>query len=186
MSIGEVEVLRRDGSPVALGHFWKSRDCVVMFLRHFACPSCSARLTALLPRLHELIDLGAGVVFVGPGSVRALGAFAARMRLEEGPIDLVVSPDLSAYRAADLERSRWSAFGPASVAASIALYVTGHGATRHDDDGDILQQGGVVYVTRDGAVGWRHADRHLGDEPDWSALFQVVLASAAARPGVLV
>ncbi len=186
MSIGEVEVLRRDGSSVALGRFWRENDCMVMFLRHFACPSCSARLTAFLPRLHELVDLGVGVVLVGAGSVRALGAFAARMRLDEGPVELVVSPDLAAYRAAGLERSRWSAFGPRSVAAAIALYVGGHGAARADDDGDVLQQGGVLYVTRAGEVAYRHADRHLGDGPDWPALFQAALASAAARPGVLV
>ncbi|MBL9026821.1 MAG: AhpC/TSA family protein [Myxococcales bacterium] len=186
MLLSEVEVLQQDGSVVFLSSFWAQQPAALFFLRHFACPSCSVRLQKLLPRLHELVDLGVRVVLVGLGSVRALSAFAARMRLESGSLSLVVSPDRSAYEAAGFARSALSTYGPRSVVASLALYALGHGASRADDDGDVTQQGGVLYVERGGRVAYRHAERSLADAPDLNALFRVALRSAAENSGALV
>jgi peroxiredoxin len=178
---GDVTVIRADGSDVVLSSFWEDADCLLLFLRHFACPSCSVRLSKLLPRLHQLRALGVRVVIVGLGSTRALRTFARRMKLDGGGIDLVVSPNLEAHRWAGLSRSKWATYGPRSVAASIALYVLGHGATRHEDDGDVLQQGGVLFVRTGGEIAFRHADRDLADGPELSEAVQAALASAAER-----
>jgi peroxiredoxin len=183
---GDVTMIRADGSDVVLSSFWQESDCLLLFLRHFACPSCSVRLTKLLPRLHQLRGLGVRVAIVGLGSTRALRTFAARMKLDGGDIDLVVSPNLEAHRWAGLARSKWATYGPRSVAASIAFYVLGHGATRHEDDGDVLQQGGVLFLKKGGRIAFRHADRDLFDGPELSDAVQAALASAAERSDVPV
>ncbi|NUO49335.1 MAG: hypothetical protein HOV80_10810 [Polyangiaceae bacterium] len=183
---GDVTVIGADGSDVVLSSFWQDSDCLLLLLRHFACPSCSVRLGRLLPKLHQLRDLGVRVVIVGLGSTQALRTFAARMKLGGGDLDLVVSPDLAAYRWAGLSRSKWATYGPRSVAVSIALYVLGHGATRHEDDGDVLQQGGVLFVKKGGTIAFRHADRDLADGPELSEAIQAALVSAAERSDALV
>jgi hypothetical protein len=67
------------------------------------------------------------------------------------------------------------------VLTSLALYAQGHFARRADDDGDVTQQGGLLYVRRGGEVLHRHAERTLADAPDLNALFAIALARAADR-----
>ncbi len=46
------------GSEVELATFWRETPAVIVFLRHFGCPCCSAQMTELSPRLDELHCLG--------------------------------------------------------------------------------------------------------------------------------
>jgi hypothetical protein len=80
-------------------------------------------------------------------------------------------------------RSRWGTYGPRAIATSIALYATGHYAERHDDDGDVEQQGGMVLVDRDGTVLDRHAEQSLSDSSDPNDALAHVLSLAASKVG---
>jgi peroxiredoxin len=183
--LGDVVVKDRQGHEVALGRFWAESDCLFVFLRHFACPSCSAMVTALLPRVPELAGLGVRVVLVGAGSPEAANAFAARMELDGGHVELVTSDDLAAHRAAELVRSSWSTYGPRSVFTSLYLYALGHWAPRRADDGDVTQQGGVLYMTREGRVAFHHVDRDLADRASLNDVVEAALRSAFARAEAL-
>ena len=184
--LGAVEVLDAEAAPVPLASFWAQRDCVLVFLRHFACPTCSELVGALLPRLPELSALDVGVVLVGAGSPAACDAFSTRMRLDGGELTLVTSPDLAAHHAAGLLRSRAATYGLRSLWTSLALYALGHFARRRPDDGDITQQGGMLYVRRGGELAFQHRNRALGDEASPSEVVELALRMALEGADALV
>lgn len=180
----DVEIERADGSKLRAGSLWQDRACLLVFLRHFACPSCSVRLERTLPRAAELARLGVRVVLCGCGSPSALARFEARLRLEASRVELVVSPDGALYRAFGMARSGWGTFGPRAAFGAVWLYATGHYATRHADDGDVLQQGGVVLIAKGGAILHRRAEQSLVDAYDPSEAVGEVLRLVAAEAGV--
>ncbi|MCC6522061.1 MAG: hypothetical protein IT373_05320 [Polyangiaceae bacterium] len=184
--LGATLVTGVDGTTLGLARAWAERDCLLVFLRHFACPSCSALAAELAPRVPELGALDVGVWIVGAGSPEAAAAFRTRLRLDDPRVELVVSPDLAAYRAAELVRSRRATYGPRSLWAALCLYALGHGAKRRPDDGDVTQQGGVAFVLRGGVLAWHHANRDLGDHLSLNDIVDRALARAAARSGALV
>jgi peroxiredoxin len=180
----DVVLERADGSPLRAGSLWEDRACLLLFLRHFACPSCSVRIERTLPRAAELTRLGVRVVLVGCGSRAALARFEARLQLAASRVELVVSPDGALYRAFGMVRSRWGTFGPRAALGAAWLYATGHYAERHDDDGDVVQQGGLVLVARGGAVKHRHVEQSLVDGYDPSEAVGEILRLVAAEAGV--
>lgn len=180
----DVVLERTDGSTLLAGSLWADRSCLLLFLRHFACPSCSVRLERTLPRAAELARLGVRVVLVGCGSRAALARFAERQELAASRVELVVSSDGALHRAFGMVRSGWGTFGPHAALGAAWLYVTGHYAKRHEDDGDVLQQGGVVLVARGGAILHRHAEQSLVDVVDPSEAVAEVLRRVAAEAGV--
>jgi peroxiredoxin len=180
----DVVLERADGSTLRAGSLWQDRSCLLVFLRHFACPSCSVRLERTLPRAAELDRLGVRVVLVGCGSPAALARFEARLHIEATRVTLVVSPDAALYRAFGMVRSGMGTFGPRAALGAAWLYATGHYAARRDDDGDVLQQGGAVLVAPDGSVVHRRVEQSLVDAYDPSEAVGEVLRRVAAEAGV--
>jgi peroxiredoxin len=172
-----------DGSTRPLASLWSSGPVLLLFLRHFACPSCSSRIDRWVPRARELEALGIGLAVIGCGSTSALTRFAERLGLDAPRLrdHIFASSDRAAYAAFGLGASTWGTFGPRAALAAASLYAAGHYATRHDDDGDLTQQGGAVLVDDSGAVLFRHAEASLADASDPSDAIDAALRWAAGR-----
>jgi peroxiredoxin len=159
--LGSAAVVSRDGQSRELGSFWAEGPCLVLFLRHFGCPTCAAQVAEISPRLAELSRMGLCVVLVGNGSPDQLAAFAERSRVAQRKVELVTDPSLRAYRAAGLVRSRWGTIGPRALAGAARAMIAGypHAAPL----GDALQQGGALLVDRSGKVAFHHRNLNVGD-----------------------
>ena len=170
-----------DGATIPLASLWADGPVLLLFLRHFACPSCSVRIDRWLPRVAELERLGVGFAIVGCGSHDALARFAERLGLDEPGLArrLDVSPDRAAYAAVGFGDSTWGTFGPRAALTAAGLYVAGRYLPRHADDGRITQQGGLVLVDRGGTVRHRHPERSLADARDPSDAIDAALRLAA-------
>lgn len=178
------EVERRDGARVALGDIVGGRAALLVFVRHFACPGCSHFMEVLAPRLPELAELGVSVAIVGSGSPARLAAFVDRMHLDARGVECLTDPSRGAYRAAGLRQSALGTYGPKPFFASLGLYAMGHWVRRHEDDGDVEQQGGIVLLDGDGRVVAHHRDRDLVDHAPVTDVVHAALELAAARvPG---
>jgi peroxiredoxin len=156
-------VLYPHGARKRVRDFWTDRRCLLVFLRHLACPACSEQVSLLSPHLPELRDAGVRIVLVATSTPERIPAFAKRMHLESAQIDVVTDPTLRTHQSAALVRSLWSTFNPRSVRSSIALWANGHYVTRDPGDGDVLQQGGALLVDAGGAVLFHHANEHVTD-----------------------
>ena len=176
-ALAEATVLDAAGEARRLGTCWSERDAVLVFVRHFACAGCSAHVGELRPRLGELAALGVAVALIGNGTPAQLAAFVEREALVGHPIALYTDPTRTAYREAGLERSWLGTVGPRAVASLVALAARGHANGR--PKGDLLQQGGTLYVTREGVVAFEHRSRRLGDHARVVDVVEVALARRA-------
>jgi hypothetical protein len=161
----------------SLGESWSNNDAIVIFVRHFACAGCSAHVSDLRPRLEEIARLGVTTVLVGNGTQDQLAGFAEREKLGTYPIELVTDPSRAAYLAAGLEQSWLGTVGPRAVANVVGLLARGHRNGR--PQGDLTQQGGTLYVTREGVLGFYHHSARLGDNASVTEVVEVALARAA-------
>jgi len=178
-NLGAARVVTAANKVRSLGESWAHRDAVVVFVRHFACAGCSAHVADLRPRLEEIAALGVTTVLVGNGTPDQLAGFAEREKLEGYPIELVTDPSRAAYLAAGLEQSWLGTVGPRAAANVVGLFARGHrnGLVQ----GDLIQQGGTLYVTRDGLLGFYHHSARLGDNASVTDVVEVALARAAEQ-----
>lgn len=178
-NLGGARVVTASNQIRALGASWANGDAIVVFVRHFACAGCSAHVAELRPRLEEIARLGVTCVLVGNGTPEQLAAFVEREKLADYPIELVTDPSRAAYLAADLERSWMGTMGPRATLNFVGLLARGHRNGR--PQGDLNQQGGTLYVTREGVLGFYHHSARLGDNANVTDVLEVALARAAER-----
>jgi len=181
-ALGDTAVLGPTGERRPLGDAWRDADAIVIFVRHFACGACSEHLAELRPRLAELALLGVRVVVVGNGTAAQLADFIAGQQLAGYAVDAVTDPDLAAYRAAGLERSRLATLGPRALANLGRLALQGHRSGRAC--GDLWQQGGTLYIRRGGELAFVHRSQRIGDHAAVAEVVQIALATLAAEAGV--
>jgi|JI10StandDraft_1071094.scaffolds.fasta_scaffold37352_4 peroxiredoxin len=172
-------VLDREGRGRRLGDVVGDRPAVLLFLRHFACPSCSSNAHAFVARAPEIDRLGAKLVLIGTGEPAAMAAFGERVGLFDGALQIVCDPSLEAHRRASLRRSRASTYGVRSVVRSLVLYARGHYAARRHDDGDVDQQGGLLVLDRRGETLYSHESRWVGDDASPNEVVDILLREAA-------
>jgi peroxiredoxin len=169
------DAIVRDGTggEHRLGDAWATRDALVIFVRHFACAGCAEHVAALRPRLAELAQLDVGVIVVGSGTPDQLAGFIEREAIATAFTD----PTLAAYRAAKLVRSRWSAYGPRALAQLARALLRGFANGR--PQGDPIQQGGTLYVARDGVLRFYDRAEATGDHASLGDVVDVALARRA-------
>jgi peroxiredoxin len=178
-NLGAARVVTATNKVRSLGESWAERDAIVIFVRHFACAGCSAHVAELRPRLEEIAALDVTCVLVGNGTPDQLAGFTEREKLGGYPIELVTDPSRAAYLAADLERSWMGTMGPRAAANFVGLLARGYRNGR--PQGDLNQQGGTLYVTRESVLGFYHHSARLGDNASVTDVVEVALARAAER-----
>ena len=167
------------GREVELATFWRETPAVIIFLRHFGCPCCSAQMTELSPRLDELDRLGLRTVLVGNGAPGFIDRFKERFGLFDKKVEIFTDPSLRSYRAAGLLRSWWLSYGPRGL--WDALLAIGKGHVGRFGEGDGLQHGGTVLVSSDGTVVLYHRNRRKGGHLPAVEIVETALRLALER-----
>lgn len=163
-----------DGAKIRLGDAWAGAPSLTLFLRHFGCAACRARVEGVTSRLPELEALGVATFLVGCGTAAQAKAFHTRRNLDVVDVTLLTDPTLAAQRAAGLLRSAWGAFGVVPVLRSGKLLLEGH-PTRLPE-GDTSQQGGTLLLDRRATVRFYHRSARLGDDAPLADVLDVALA----------
>lgn len=162
-ALAESIVAYEHGARKRVREFWSNQGSLLVFLRHFACPGCSEQVAMLTPFLPELRREHTRVVLVATSAPNRIPAFAKRMHLESGLVEVVTDPTLATHRAANLVRSVRSMMNFTTMTEAVRLYAQGHFGTRDPEDGDVFQQGGALLVDREGGVLFRHTNQHMTD-----------------------
>ncbi|MEO7095214.1 MAG: peroxiredoxin-like family protein [Polyangiales bacterium] len=176
-ALGAAEVIDSEGHPHALATRWAASDALLVFVRHFACVGCAEHLAALRPRIDEITRLGVTATIIGSGSADQLAAFIEREDLASHDVACLTDPARAAYRAAGFQRSVWGTFGPIALGQVIRGYT--HGFRNGRPEGDLHQQGGTLYVRRDGTLAFYHRAHHLGDHAKLVDVVDLALAERA-------
>jgi peroxiredoxin len=111
--LSRLPVFDAEGRTLALGELLGPAPApvVLVFVRHFACPSCSSTAHAFAARAVEIAALGASLIVVGSGSPPALSSFAERVGFPPSCV-VVTEPTLRAHALAGMLRSKWATFQP--------------------------------------------------------------------------
>jgi peroxiredoxin len=183
-ALAALPVIDREEHTVELGEVLgpPRSPAVLVFVRHFACPSCSSTAHAFAGRAAEIGALGARLVVIGNGSAVALAGFLERVGFPSTCI-AVTDPSLRAHALAGMVRSKWATFRPRAALRSIGLYLNGHYAKRRADDGDLDQQGGVLVFGAEG-LSFEHRNHFVGDDVDPNDVIGALLRERAARAEV--
>jgi peroxiredoxin len=183
-ALSALTVIDANERSVSLGELFgaPAGPLVLVFVRHFACPTCSSTAHAFAARASEIAALSARFVVIGTGSGAALAAFVERVGL---PASCAAASDPSrrAHALAGMVRSKWATFRPRAALRSIALYLDGHYVGRRADDGDLDQQGGVLVFGAGGLL-FEHRNHFVGDDADPSDVVAALLAEQAGRAEV--
>ena len=123
---------------------------------------CRAEAAQLRRLNRKSEELGAQTIVIGNGTTDAAAAF--QEGLLEGEVRLLTDPDLSSYKAMELERSLFASVRPRTFLQAFKLARQGiHGGKRQ---GDSLQQGGAFVITPDHQVPYRYFCKAPDDHAD--------------------
>lgn len=164
--LARATVIYEHGARKTVGTFFTSQPCLMVFLRHAACPSCWAQVHEIDPHLAALRRARVRVVLVGILEPSRMLSFRERLRLEDAEVDLVTDPSLACHRAAGMVSTIWGTLRPASIVSALKLYRQTEIVRRREGDGDLNQQGGALLVDAGGKVLLHHVSKHLGDRVD--------------------
>ena len=81
-SAREARLEALEGTACTLESLWSDGPCLLVFLRHFACPSCSVRVDGWTARVALLERLGVRFAIIGCGSREAVKAHTWQARAE--------------------------------------------------------------------------------------------------------
>jgi peroxiredoxin len=175
-----------EGADVHLDELWRDRAAVLVFLRHYLCVQC--RVGAMeLERDRHLLPPEPNVWLVGMGSPVQARAFKQQTGVN---FPVLLSPDLLAYEAVDLQRgSLRQVFGLAAQrvarrrAKGVGLDRKAEGGNRPKarPEQDWHQLGGAFVFAPGGRLVWGHRSRHAGDDPDHALLAEALRGARACE-----
>lgn len=181
--VGDLPVLRPDGSRVRLGAVWAERPVVLALMRHFGCIFCKEQVAELRSIVDEVHAEGAELVILGSGSAQMAGFFAEDYAITT---PVLTDPTRQVYRGLETRRPpRLGFLDPRVFFASVRALLRGHRQTFGPaaELGDDTQLGGVFIVRPGGDLGWAHRSAFAGDRPTndevLAALRRVVRSRAA-------
>jgi alkyl-hydroperoxide reductase/thiol specific antioxidant family protein len=119
------------------------------------CVEQVAQLRDAVPEIHRR---GASFAVVGNGTAAQAKAFAERWKVA---FPVLVSPDLSAYAAAGLERSYTAAINLTTLRRLVEVRAKGIRQTR--TQGDAWQLGGALVLSPAGEVLFEQVAQHPAD-----------------------
>lgn len=133
-------------------------------------------MAELRPRIREIRDAGGDLVVVGTGGP----SFADAFRLDLGIPDVRILTDETrrAYDLAGFRRGVATLLHPRAIWNYLRAFFSGYAP--RSQQGDALQQGGVLVVRPDGRISFRHESRVSGDHPATEAILAAVRAAAGS------
>jgi hypothetical protein len=108
----------------------------------------------------EIHNAGAELVIVGNGSASFAKGFQKQFNVAT---PLYVDPDLTAYRAAGLRRTKLGTIGPRVWLPAIKAFLSGH--RQGKVQGDPYQQGGVFVVLPGDKLAYSHICKRSSEHP---------------------
>ncbi len=126
------------------------------------------------PHVKEIRDGGGELVVVGSGAPHFARAFREDMEIADVPV--FSDEKLRSYQLAGFQRTVGGVIHPAAAWAWVRSMARGH--LQRGQQGDPLQNGGVMVVTRGGEVVYKYASRHGGDHP---AATEIIAAVRGVR-----
>lgn len=117
---------------------------------------CREQVARFAQRHEAFQAAGAGLFAIGNGTPLMAADFVETFSV---PFPVFTDPGRSSYKLAGLKRS--FGLGIASVGRARRAMADGHRQGR--TQGDPWQQGGVLIVSTEGHIRWRHVDSGAGD-----------------------
>ena len=170
----DCDFTRLDGSHVKLSEF-AGRPLLLIFLRHLACIACRAHLAEVQSRRGDFESLGAQILVVSFTPAKRAAAYLEKYPL---PFDVVTDPELTAYRAFRLGRTRWTTFfRPDVLARYTRAFFGGTRSGKLDTSADLLQLGGDFVLDARQRILLAHPCREPTDRPSADALLAAVASA---------
>jgi len=178
-TVGDLAVLRPDGTSVRLGSAWAERPVVLALMRHFGCIFCKEQVARLREIVDEVHVAGAELVIVGSGSPQMAGFFAEDYGIRT---PVLTDPTREVYRALATRRpGRFAFIDPRVFIKGVLALLHGHRQQfgPRTELGDDTQLGGIFVVCPDGSVPWAHRSAFAGDRPSNGEVLAALRAAAA-------
>ncbi len=110
------------GDTVELGHLWRERAAVLVFVRHFGCVMCRRQIADMRDAIVGSVSTRIAIV----GNGQRIHAKWFRDDLDIPEVDVFVDPKRAAYRAAGMHRSLLSVINPFTLGHAIRAHRAGH------------------------------------------------------------
>ena len=117
----------------------------------------------------EIHKAGAELIIVGNGSPQFATNFKKRLQLNT---PLYVDPNMEAYRAAGLKRTKLGTIGPRVWIPALLALVRGH--HQAGKEGDPYQQGGVFVIFPGDRIIYSHISKRASDRPKVSDILKAL------------
>jgi hypothetical protein len=118
----------------------------------------------------QLDSAGVSLVAVGSGTPEQARKFVKKSRFKG---EMMVDPELRAYKAFKLVRGLWRTLGPESILRGITAMKKGFRQGR--SEGDLWQQGGLFVLGPGRKMDFQHRNRVAGDHADPAAVLKIIL-----------
>ncbi len=174
-ALGQVTVLRPDGSEVLLGAFWEEQPVLLAMIRHFGCIFCKeqvGRLREYVPRIHAA---GGELVVLGNGQAVHAQWFVEDFKMTT---PVVTDPDLKSHAVVGAKKQK-KVPDPRLLIRGAKAFLKGYRQTKTMGYAGML--GGVFVITPEGEMPFRHLSDFAGDHPEPEIVVRALEKAAASR-----
>ncbi|WP_419168246.1 AhpC/TSA family protein [Halobacteriovorax sp.] len=170
LSLKRLTVLSEKNDIIPFSSFWEKGQVIIIFIRHFGCPSCKAHVSDIWNQQSKLKNKR--IIFIGNGQPSMIKGF--KEEINSPSVEIYTDPSLETFEACGLKRGLRYLMNFKSIKSLLDLKRRGYDMSSWDDQlGDKTQMGGVIVLKKPGVLLYHFVSSYLGDfdsSKDWKTV----------------
>lgn len=167
LALKRLTVFSERNEIIPFPSFWDQGQVIVIFIRHFGCPSCKAHVSDIWKQRSKLKNKR--IIFIGNGQPSMIKGF--KEEINSPGAEIYTDPSLETFEACGLKRGLRYLMNFRSMKSILDLKRKGHEMSSWDEQlGDKTQLGGILAFKKPGELLYHYVSNYVGDfdnSNDW-------------------
>jgi len=160
LALKRLFIRNENNEKVYFSSLWEQSQVIIIFIRHFGCPSCKAHVSDIWAQKDKLKDKR--IVFIGNGQPNMIKSFKEEIRAPDA--EIYTDPSLETFEACGLKKGLRYLVNFKSMKSMMALKKKGyHMSEWEDGNGDKTQMGGILAFKDPGLLTYHYVSEYLAD-----------------------
>lgn len=160
LALKRLFILSESNENIPFSSLWETGRVVIIFIRHFACPSCKAHVNMVWQQREKFKNQR--IVFIGNGQPKMIENFKWELKAKE--IEIYTDPTLETFNACGLNSGLRYLINYKSLKNILEYKRQGHSKDKWNQDyGEKKQMGGIVAFKKPGLLLYHYVSQFVGD-----------------------
>lgn len=163
LALKRLNILSEKNEKIMFSSLWETGQVIIIFIRHFGCPSCKAHVQSIWEQKENLKNKR--IVFIGNGQPAMIKKFKEELKTTD--LEIYTDPSLETFEACGLKKGLRYLVNFKSMKSMIDLKKKGYQMSAWEEEyGDKNQMGGILAFKDPGLLLYHYISNYLGDFDD--------------------